>query len=99
MTKKTVVTSYNVVVEIPQVLRWHGVTCHTRTHDEMVASCERVKSDILRHVDLDDRNGVYVKRETEDQCSHCGSAWTEGDSPHNGGCCDEDCAVMEGSAK
>ena len=31
------------------------------------------------------------------KCEHCGSPWTEGDFPHNGGCCAEDCKVFDKS--
>ena len=32
--------------------------------------------------------------EWDSVCEWCGAIWTEGDSPHNGGCCDRDCAVF-----
>lgn len=59
-----------------------------------VSEAENVVSQIKRHVD---HRTAYIEHDTDDLCSFCGSFWTEGDSPHNGGCCDEDCALMEGT--
>jgi hypothetical protein len=56
---------------------------------------DEIAAQIKRHVD----NVLHatVEVETEDVCEHCGWQWTEGDSPHNGGCCAKDCEVMEES--
>ena len=55
-------------------------------------SCRHILEQIKRHID--DYGGLSLVIKTEDVCSFCGAKWTEGDSPHNGGCCDEDEAVM-----
>lgn len=43
----------------------------------------------------DECGGAQIITERETVCEHCGSKWTEGDSPHNGGCCEKDCIVYE----
>jgi len=48
---------------------------------------------IRRH--CDGYASVSIEWDAEDCCEHCGVTWTEGDSPHNGGCCDNDCDVMD----
>lgn len=48
---------------------------------------------IRRH--CDGYRGVSIEWDTEDRCEHCGAVWTEGDSPHNGGCCDKDIDALE----
>jgi hypothetical protein len=68
----------------------------TRTDEETVRMLEEMKSQIERHVDGVRRNSVNIVHDTTDYCEWCGSKWTEGDSPHNGGCCDKDCEVMDG---
>lgn len=56
--------------------------------------CNDIISDIKRHVDNADT--PYIHFECEKTCEFCGAKWTEGDdSPHNGGCCEEDIAIME----
>ena len=57
-------------------------------------TCEAIVDQIKRHVD--DVGSVTTESEKEVVCEFCGSPWTEdADSPHNGGCCEEDCAVYE----
>ena len=69
------------------------------TEEQMIGRCEAIAEQIRRHVDdLPSRGarGVSVIWDTEAYCEYCGSPWTEGrDSPHNGGCCDEDVALMD----
>jgi len=60
--------------------------------DEQRRSCNDIIQQIKRHVD--DTGGVELCYDIEDVCSFCGAQWTEGDGTHNGGCCDEDEAVM-----
>jgi len=56
---------------------------------------ERVIDQIKRHCDdIED-----IDFELTYICSFCGAAWTEGDSPHNGGCCDEDVLLMPDEEK
>lgn len=65
----------------------------TRTEEETRAICNDMIQQIRRHVDgIDSAVLVY---DVEETCEHCGRQWTEGDSPHNGGCCDQDCEVFD----
>ena len=69
-----------------------------RTEKEAIADCEEIARDIRRHVDglpSYGNQGVCVIWDKEEVCEHCGWAWTEGDSPHNGGCCAKDIEVLE----
>jgi len=53
-----------------------------------------LEKDILRHCDGIESSSVEF--DTDDVCEFCGYDWTEkDDSPHNGGCCDEDAKVLE----
>ena len=61
--------------------------------DEYKSEGERIIAEIRRHVD--DCSCEYIV-ETEEVCEWCGADWTEdADSPHNGGCCQQDREVME----
>lgn len=68
-----------------------GVPARTESEEEQL--CQQIKASIKRHVA--DVGTVGVECTTETFCEFCGAKWTEGDSPHNGGCCDDDCAVMD----
>ena len=57
-------------------------------------ACKKIAEQVKRHVD--GLAGVNVVWDTEETCEHCGATWTEGDSKHNGGCCDKDYEVYEG---
>ena len=69
-----------------------------RTEAQAITDCEDIAEQIRRHVDglssHRDR-GVDVVWDREEVCEHCGRVWTEGDSPHNGGCCEEDIKVLD----
>jgi len=69
-----------------------------RTEAQAITDCEDIAEQIRRHVDglpsCRDR-GVDVVWDNEEVCEYCGRAWTEGDSPHNGGCCKEDIKVLD----
>jgi hypothetical protein len=60
--------------------------------DEYRSDCKAIEQQIRRHVD--DFGSVSIEYTTENVCSFCGSRWTEGDGTHNGGCCEQDGAVM-----
>jgi hypothetical protein len=66
----------------------------TRDEKESMDLCEEIVTQIRRHVD-----GVQQPIASWDVikvCEHCGSKWTEGESsPHNGGCCKQDCEVFD----
>lgn len=68
-----------------------------RPADEEIRLCEEIAREIRRHVDDLGRSSVIVQWDNVPYCDHCGSSWTEGDSPHNGGCCDADIAALEAS--
>jgi hypothetical protein len=53
---------------------------------------KRMEIEIRRHVD---DAGVEQHVIMQDTCEWCGAIWTEGESEHNGGCCDQDIEVME----
>lgn len=42
-----------------------------------------------------DIGSVSIETDTSTVCEFCGDDWTEGDSPHNGGCCGKDIEVMD----
>lgn len=67
---------------------------HPERMDKERDLCCVIAKEIHRHVD--GIRTISVETEAEYLCEFCGAVWTEGDSPHNGGCCDEDVAVMEG---
>lgn len=50
--------------------------------------CDEIARSIRRHVD--DMSRAFTVTEYEDQCSACGSKWTEDSDSYNGGCCDKD---------
>jgi len=52
-----------------------------------------LETDIRRHID--DVGHIEHELEIDETCEYCGSGWSEGDSPHNGGCCHEDILVMD----
>jgi len=69
------------------------ISGQTRTPQEELRLCETIVCQIRRHVD--DIQTPWVSYDIEETCEFCGSKWTEGDSPHNGGCCHQDCEVFE----
>ena len=61
--------------------------------DRQKRDCEEIVQAIKRHVDL--LGHVATKCHRIDVCEFCGRTWTEcSQSPHNGGCCDEDAGLM-----
>ena len=73
-----------------------------RPIEQELAELEEIADQIRRHVDglpSYPGNGVVAVWDTEATCEFCGSTWTEAyDSPHNGGCCHDDCERMEALA-
>jgi len=49
--------------------------------------------EIRRH--CDGHTSVNIEWDSEERCEHCDATWTEGDSQHNGGCCDNDCDILD----
>lgn len=66
-----------------------------RREQELRDVGQEILDGIARHVD--GVAGAYLVVETTDLCEFCGRDWTEGDSPHNGGCCEQDIELMEQS--
>ena len=71
-----------------------------QTEAEAESAAQELLDDILKHVDRSLVPSCGAKGrvvwDSDYVCEHCGGCWTEAkDSPHNGGCCDEDCALME----
>lgn len=56
------------------------------------SSARALENDIKRH--CDNFGSISHEIEKEETCEFCGDLWTEGDSPHNGGCCYKDAEVM-----
>jgi hypothetical protein len=87
MAKLTQEQSYKVIVE----------PSFSRTVDSSKAlrrRCEEIISDIKRHVDS--IGNIYMEIEYSYTCSFCGRDWTEKPSSlHNGGCCNEDCEILD----
>lgn len=59
--------------------------------------CEEIIANIKRHVD--DVGHMEIVYDTDGECEHCGSRWTEDSDSYNGGCCEKDESAMlaEGS--
>jgi len=99
MGKKTVRDNFLVEVE-PRGPGDYGccsISGKQRTEAESEAICQEIAEDIRRHVDNLPSwrgRGVTVTWDSHEVCEHCGAPWTEGDAPHNGGCCAEDCKVF-----
>ena len=87
MARKTLYNGAYVRVNVDRPLR-RDVTPRD-WHD----AAKDLQEDILRHCDGIDSSSLEF--DTDDVCEFCGYDWTEGDSPHNGGCCDEDTEVLE----
>ena len=97
MSKKTVYSDYRVVVR-PRAAGDYGYASIggvDHTPEEELALCREIEQEIIRHVDGTSSGYITIEYDTDDICEHCGWTWTEGNSPHNGGCCAIDCDVME----
>lgn len=101
MARKKKVEGYHIIVE-PRRLGNFGFAS---VSDRLVCDdeerrlrlyrerCEEILDQINRHVD--NVGHTFICEESEDVCEHCGWTWGEPlDSPHNGGCCHEDCEVF-----
>lgn len=84
MGKKYYVDGYYVRVEVQSYFH----PDQQEVAGWMKTDAEKMVEQIKRHVD--DVGNVTVEADGEYVCEHCGSKWTEGNSPYNGGCCDED---------
>ncbi len=84
----------NYRVEVTPETPWFiGDKTPRQIHERWRDACEEIAAQIRRHVDVDKR-AVSVLWDQTPVCSFCGAEWTEGDSPHNGGCCDEDTKLI-----
>lgn len=105
MGKKTVEYNYRVEV-VPRspgdygFMRIYGGPLSEQTTEQARQDAEYLADDIRAHVDKSlvpsygDR-GISVVCDTDEVCEFCGWTWTEGDQPHNGGCCAKDADIME----
>ena len=63
-----------------------------RTPEGWRAAAKELRDQIERHCDS---GRIDIETDSDDLCEFCGALWTEGDDPHNGGCCAEDIKVLE----
>jgi len=80
-------TNFRVEVEIAHN-PWHEPE-----DEEIIRDLKEIVEGIKRHVD--NVGSVVLAYDTEQTCEFCCNPWTEGDSPHNEGCCDKDIELME----
>lgn len=59
---------------------------------QWISAAKDVADQIKRHVD--GVSSITIEPDTDEVCEFCGYNWTEGDSPHNGGCCEKDAEVL-----
>jgi hypothetical protein len=102
MGKKKIITDYYVRVEPKRLGNFGIVSVPDRYVSNNILQdyyerCRDIVLQIKRHVDDIDWAGVI--NESEEICEFCESAWTEGDSIHNGGCCDKDIEIMDNLEK
>ena len=89
MGKKTEHDNFRVVLGVPHPGYFSDDAirekAERRAADELAAQAKR-------HLDA---ASISVESDANDVCEWCGGTWTEGNSPHNGGCCDKDLEVMD----
>ena len=87
MGMKKINDNYRVVVT-PD-LSWSGEVTPEKQRSEAI----EMRDGIKRHVD--NIGEIDINWDVIKTCEFCGYNWTEpDDSPHNGGCCDEDTINM-----
>ena len=86
MGKKTLHNGISVIVDVE---RPFGKNLEP---NDWYRAAKDVQEQIERHCDRVE--SCSIEFDNEDVCEFCGSNWTEGDNPHNEGCCDEDGKVM-----
>lgn len=89
MGKRTRYNCAYLTVEIDRPYRYG----RELTRDHWYAAAKAARDEIVRH--CDSVGAIDIESDTDELCGFCGSQWTEGDSPHNGGCCTQDIAVLE----
>ena len=87
MGKKTL---YNGICVVLDIERPFGRNIEPK---DWFRAAEDVQEQVKRH--CDGIESYSINFDTEDVCEFCGYDWTEGDAPHNGGCCEEDAKVLE----
>lgn len=102
MGKKTESIDYRVIVE-PRARGDFGFASIGGlewTPEQEKRICEDIIEGIKKAARADiieDAGRVTLDYEKTEVCEYCGSPWTEGNSPHNGGCCEDDEAIMKQS--
>jgi hypothetical protein len=87
VSRKTAVTGLRIEVDPPHHLSyWGGIEKQERQWKAWAREFEA----FVRDHRSQDAVSLSVIRDTEDQCEHCGSAWTEASATYNGGCCQKD---------
>ena len=87
MGKKTLYHGISVVVDIERPFG------RNLEPNDWYRAAKDVQEQIERH--CDGVESCSIEFNNEDVCEFCGYDWTEGDSPYNGGCCEEDAKVLE----
>jgi hypothetical protein len=96
VSKKVEQTNFRVVIEprglgnFGQISMPDRLICPDKDHRlrQYRERCDEIAADVKRHVD--NVGHVYVDFDTEGECEHCGSRWTEDSDQYNGGCCEKD---------
>lgn len=96
MAKKIRNVNHRLVIEPPHPGDFGLVHIGGITRDERETLCllENMRDQIVRHVDDVRSRDIRIENDIEETCEFCGRPWTEGDSPHNRGCCHRDEEVM-----
>lgn len=91
MSRKTAVTGLRIEVEPPHYLTscW-GRAKTIELQERRLSAWAREFENFIRDHRSQDPVTLEVVRDTEEQCEHCGSTWTEASATYNGGCCRAD---------
>lgn len=98
--RKSRLVGAHVIVDVqpvwpPQQQSWETAQRYIeRLRNHYHNESNRLRSEIKRHVD--DLGEISIEFIVESICEFCGAKWTEAkDSPHNGGCCEQDLAIAD----
>ena len=100
MGRKTYQDNFRVVLYPRRLGHLYGVRVsdtfmepdEERRRKHYKSEAEDLQQQAKRHTDA---GSVDLESDTVEVCEWCGSTWTEGNSPHNGGCCQRDSEVAD----